>query len=122
MDAEEAPVDDPQMARWHEAARLYKVKRSLRAVAAEMGVDESAVRGYLTNIQVPRARRGRPKKDVPDELIVCMRECRNWSWSKIAEKTGLGRTTVVSRYSIARNGHRTGRDTPAYLQADAEAS
>ncbi|MBN6055237.1 hypothetical protein JYK22_25095, partial [Nonomuraea sp. RK-328] len=100
-------TEDPQVAKWHEAARIYREKKSLHGVAEEMGVNESTVRYYLHNLRFTLRRRGdRRNYEVPDELIVELRDEYEMSFRAIAKEVGMSPSGVHARYVEATTGER----------------
>ncbi|MFI6512857.1 hypothetical protein ACIBCT_35095 [Streptosporangium sp. NPDC050855] len=103
----EEKIEDPQVAKWHKAAKIYKEKRSLADVGKEMGVHESTVRYYLANLGFKdmRPQGDRTREDVTDELIVELRE-GGLSFAQIGAQVGMSKAGVHARYMVITTGER----------------
>lgn len=84
------------------AARAYRAGATLREVAAERGVHESTVRGWLRAEAVAARRLGpRGRLDVADGLILGLRDVDGLSWQDVADAVGMSKSGVRSRYAVA---------------------
>ncbi|WP_188187496.1 AsnC family protein [Nonomuraea sp. SYSU D8015] len=108
MSEVEETAEDPIAAKGREAAKIYKEKKSLDAVAEAMGVHESTVRYYLVNTGFKDLRpQGAPRnEDVRDEVILELRDDHNLSFADIAREVGMSKAGVYARYREITTGER----------------
>jgi hypothetical protein len=82
------------------AADLYAQGRTLRQIAADLGVTETTVSEHLRRAGVTM-RRGAPPHPASTQQIVELRD-QDQSWTEVAEKIGMTRSDAWSRYQRSR--------------------
>lgn len=89
-----------------QAARAYQAGRTLREIAADLGVDNTTVRRWLSAEGVTTRRRGqRGRAEALTSRIVDLRD-QGWSWVDIAAEVGMSQTGIRKRYAQATDAVR----------------
>lgn len=90
------------------AARLYVEEGLTRdEVALALHVSGPTVSRWLADVMRPRG--ARKRADVPDDLVVELREQTQLSYQQMADETGMSKTGVRLRYGALTGKERPGR-------------
>jgi hypothetical protein len=102
-------VDESRAA---EAARLYASGMTSREAGAAVGADSTTVIKWLAGLGVETRRKGpRGRADVPDRLILEMRDDEGMTFAEIGRATGMSRRGAGNRYRAIRGIPRPDRIT-----------
>ena len=82
---------------------------SQEVAVAELGVDPSTVRRWIAQVDTLRRTGPRGRTDVPDALIVELRDVERLSFAAVAGEVRMSKTGVVHRYQVATEGARRDR-------------
>jgi transposase-like protein len=91
------------------AITAYRGGATGHEIAAQLDVDPSTVRRWIAQEQALRRTGPRGRVDVPDELIVELRDVEQLSYATIAGEVGMSKTGVLTRYRVATEGQRRDR-------------
>ena len=76
---------------------------------ASLGVHQMTVARWLAQVTTLRRTGPRGRTDVPDRLIVELRDVERLSFTAIAAQTQMSKTGVINRYRVATEGRRRDR-------------
>ncbi|MGH8571021.1 MAG: helix-turn-helix domain-containing protein [Gammaproteobacteria bacterium] len=98
-------MTDPRRA---QALAWYRAGQTTYEIAIGLGVHNRTVAGWIGSDLRRTGPRGRT--DVPDELIVRLRDGDRLSFGEVAEAVGMSKTGVIKRYRVATEGHQRDRE------------
>lgn len=97
---------DPRRAH---ALAAYRAGATGQEIAAELDVVPSTVRRWIAQAEALRRTGPRGRTDVPDGLIVELRDVEQLSFAAVASECGMSKTGVINRYRMATEGRRRDR-------------
>jgi transposase-like protein len=87
----------------------YLAGATTREIATQLGVSATTVARWIAQADVLRRTGPRGRVDIPDNLIVELRDVEQLSFSAIATEVRMSKTGVINRYRVATEGKRRDR-------------
>ncbi|MGH9288441.1 MAG: helix-turn-helix domain-containing protein [Acidimicrobiales bacterium] len=100
------PTIDPRRGK---ALAAYRAGATGTEIAAQLAVCPSTVRRWIAQEQTLRRTGPRGRTDVPDALIIELRDVDQLPYAAIAAVTRMSKTGVINRYQAFTEGRRRDR-------------
>lgn len=92
------------------ALAAYGAGSTTREIAAQLGdVNPTTIARWIAQADMLRRTGPRGRTDVPDSLIVELRDVEHLSFSAVAAEVQMSKTGVINRYRVATEGQRRDR-------------
>lgn len=96
------------------ATAAYRAGATTREIAAQLGdVNPTTIARWVAQVDALRRTGPRGRTDVPDSLIVELRDVEHLPFAALAAEVGMSKSGVLHRYRVATEGHRRDRGMSA---------